>query len=77
MPPTPPTRPIVHELEPRWMLHAGVLDTAFGEDGVASLPTGSSSARLSDVATTPDGRIVMTGSTVNGMTSTSPLNVGA
>src|SRR5688572_8920558 len=59
MPPTPLARPTFQPLEPRTLLNAGVIDTSFGFSGVASVP--AEVGGLSDVAVTPDGRIVTTG----------------
>src|SRR5688572_3164280 len=61
MPPIRPARALFQSLESRLHLDAGVLDPAFGDEGVAAIAADTSSARLTDVAITPDGRIVMTG----------------
>ena len=51
----------LESLEFRRFLHAGVIDTSFGDDGVASIAADVSGPVLTDVAVTPDGRIVVTG----------------
>ena len=63
MPPTPYTAPVLQDLESRRFLSAGAIDISFGNDGLASIRANASDARLSDVAVTPDGRIVVTGTT--------------
>src|SRR5688572_15176462 len=60
MPPTRPSRATLQTLERRALLSAGDIDTSFGDDGVAS-PALAIEAELTDVALTPDGRIVVTG----------------
>ena len=63
MAPTPTDFPAVQILESRRLFAAGAIDTSFGDDGVASIRANASEARLTDVAVTPDGRVVVTGTT--------------
>ena len=63
MPPIRSTRAAFQRLEARLHLDAGVIDTSFGDDGVAAVPVAVGGAELTDVALTPDGRIVVTGTT--------------
>src|SRR6187402_520864 len=55
------TYALLESLESRRLLRAGVIDTSFGDDGVASLSADASPAELTDAVVTPDGRIVVTG----------------
>ncbi len=56
---------LIECLESRMLLHGGgELDTAFGDDGVVAIAATASNSQLTDLAVLPDGRYMMTGTSV-------------